>query len=546
FNDGNGNTTIATQKVTVKDVTAPVKPTLADVTGECTATAVAPTTTDSCAGTITGTTTDPLTYNTQGTYTITWTFNDGNGNTTIATQKVTVKDVTAPVKPTLADVTGECTATAVAPTTTDSCAGTITGTTTDPLTYNTQGIYTITWSFNDGNGNTTTATQKITVKDVTAPVMPTLADVTGECTATAVAPTTTDSCARTITGTTTDPLTYNTQGTYTITWTFNDGNGNSTTATQKVIVKDVTAPVINCPESLTVNLDSNSCTIVKANVNLGTPTSNDNCELKSVTNDAPSIFPIGNTTVTWTATDIAGNTATCKQVVTVIDNINPTITCAAPVNITLNTQSISIPKENVDLGTPTSSDNCEVKSITNDAPNLFPIGNTTVTWTVTDNAGNIATCTQLVTVVAPAIKAVNDIAGPINGTNGGDAGINVLTNDTLNGVKVNPTDVLITSTPNGPLTVNTDGTVTVAPNTKAGDYTVDYTICQVLNPNNCSTATVTVTVVAPAIKAVNDIAGTINGTKGDDAGINILTNDTLNGVKVNPTDVLITSTPNGP
>ncbi|MEZ7497950.1 HYR domain-containing protein, partial [Flavobacterium sp. Arc3] len=397
----------------------------------------------------------------------------------------------------LADVTGECTATAVAPSTKDNCAGTITGTTTDPLTYNTQGIYTITWSFNDGNGNTTTAIQKVIVKDVTAPEKPTLADVTGECTATAVAPTTTDLCAGTITGTTSDPLTYTKQGTYTITWTFNDGNGNTTTATQKVIVKDVTAPVINCPESLTVNLDSNSCTIVKANVNLGTPTSNDNCELKSVTNDAPNIFPIGNTTVTWTATDIAGNTATCTQVVTVIDNINPTITCAAPVNITLNTQSISIPKENVDLGTPTSSDNCEVKSITNDAPNLFPIGNTTVTWTVTDNAGNIATCTQLVTVVAPAIKAVNDIAGPINGTNGGDAGINILTNDTLNGVKVNATDVLITSTPNGPLTVNTDGTVTVAPNTKAGNYTVDYTICQVLNPNNCSTATVTVTVVAP-------------------------------------------------
>jgi hypothetical protein len=40
------------------------------------------------------------------------------------------------------------------------------------------------------------------------------------------------------------------------------------------------------------------------------------------------------------------------------------------------------------------------------------------------------------------------------------------TNDTLNGTAVNPADVVITSTPNGPLTVNTDGTVTVAPNTQ--------------------------------------------------------------------------------
>jgi hypothetical protein len=46
---------------------------------------------------------------------------------------------------------------------------------------------------------------------------------------------------------------------------------------------------------------------------------------------------------------------------------------------------------------------------------------------------------------------------------GGDSGINVLDNDTLNGTAVNPADVVITSTQtNGPLTVNTDGTVTVA------------------------------------------------------------------------------------
>ncbi|MFL9829222.1 PKD-like domain-containing protein, partial [Flavobacterium sp. ST-87] len=116
-------TTSAPSTVNVEDVTKPVKPILADVTGECTATATAPTTTDNCAGTITATTTDALTYTTQGTHVITWTFDDGNGNTQTATQNVIVKDVTKPVKPILADVTGECTATATAPTTTDNCAG---------------------------------------------------------------------------------------------------------------------------------------------------------------------------------------------------------------------------------------------------------------------------------------------------------------------------------------------------------------------------------------------------------------------------------------
>ncbi|MBK7112000.1 MAG: HYR domain-containing protein [Flavobacteriales bacterium] len=49
--------------------------------------------------------------------------------------------------------------------------------------------------------------------------------------------------------------------------------------------------------------------------------------MASVTNDAPAVFLIGATTVTWTVTDNAGLTATCTQTVTVSDNVPPTITC---------------------------------------------------------------------------------------------------------------------------------------------------------------------------------------------------------------------------
>jgi hypothetical protein len=138
-----------------------------------------------------------------GTTNVTWTVTDIHGNQQTFVQHITVKDVTAPAVPVLATVTGECSATATAPTTTDNC-GSVTGTTTDALTYNTQGTYTIHWTFNDGNGNTSTATQTVIVKDVTAPNVPVLATVTGECSATATVPTTTDNCAGTITGTTTD------------------------------------------------------------------------------------------------------------------------------------------------------------------------------------------------------------------------------------------------------------------------------------------------------------------------------------------------------
>ncbi|MGO4868989.1 DUF7507 domain-containing protein, partial [Flavobacterium sp. W21_SRS_FM7] len=181
------------------------------------------------------------------------------------------------------------------------------------------------------------------------------------------------------------------------------------------------------------------------------------------------------------------------------------------------------------------------------APNT-KAGVYTVDYTICEklNPNNCDTATVTVTVVAPVIDAIDDVAGPITGTTGGNAGINVLDNDLLNGVKVNPADVVISSTANSPLTVNTDGTVTVDPYTEAGVYTVDYTICEKLNPNNCDTATVTVTVVAPVIDAIDDVAGPITGTTAGDAGINVLDNDLLNGVKVNPADVVISSTPNSP
>ncbi|MCH7415929.1 hypothetical protein MM213_20710, partial [Belliella sp. R4-6] len=105
-------------------------------------------------------------------------------------------------------------------------------------------------------------------------------------------------------------------------------------------------------------------------------------------------------------------------------------------------------------------------------------------------------------------------------------------NDTLNGDPVNPDDVILTPInvdPDSPVVINPDGTVTVAPNTPAGDYEVEYSICEVLNPDNCDTATVTVTVTAPGIVANDDDFGPINGTTGGTIPGNVLDNDTLNG-----------------
>ncbi|MDB2656631.1 T9SS type A sorting domain-containing protein [Crocinitomicaceae bacterium] len=415
FDDGNGNIVTATQNVIIDDITAPVTPILADITAECTATVTAPTTTDNCVGTVTGTTTDPLTYTGEGTNVITWTFDDGNGNTTTATQNVIIDDVTAPVAPTLAGVTGECSATATAPTTTDNCVGFVTGTTTDPLTYSAEGTYVITWTFDDGNGNTTTATQNVIVDDVTAPVSPALADLTDECTVTAVAPTATDNCAGTVTGTTTDPLTYNTQGAFTITWTFDDGNGNTSTATQNVIINDVTFPTASnidtafaeCIGDVAIDV-----TLVDDEAdNCGNPT------VSYVGDVASNGTGCGDTiTRTYNVSDEAGNNIDVTQVIILNDVTAPTasnpltlnVVCLADVPSTTGA-SVWVTDEADNCGTPTVAWLSDVSSNGTGCSDTI-----TRTFSVTDGCGNAITVEQLIIInddIAPAadVPALTDI-----------------------------------------------------------------------------------------------------------------------------------------
>ena len=92
------------------------------------------------------------------------------------------------------------------------------------------------------------------------------------------------------------------------------------------------------------------------------------------------------TTVTWTAVDTSGNTATCAQTVTVNDTSRPTITC--PANKTVTANAGQCYATGVALGTPATSDNCGILTVTNNAPAQFPKGVTTVTWTAMDTSGN--------------------------------------------------------------------------------------------------------------------------------------------------------------
>jgi hypothetical protein len=146
----------------------------------------------------------------------------------------------------------------------------------------------------------------------------------------------------------------------------------------------------------------------------------------------------------------------------------------------------------------------------------------------------------------PTIDAVGDSIGPINGLTGAIGVLNVLMNDTLYGNPVNPSFFTVTPVVAGPLTINANGSLDVASNTPAGTYSITYTICEVANPINCDSATVTVTVVEPPVIASDDAVGPINGFTGATGVLNVLTNDTLDGNPVNPSSFTVTPVTTGP
>ncbi len=177
----------------------------------------------------------------------------------------------------------------------------------------------VTYTARDLAGNTATSTFTVTVKDVTGPTIvkcPELINlnVTGNCKAKATwePPVFTDACGPVIVSSSHNPGADFPVGSTEVTYTAVDGAGNESFCKFDVVVKDQVAPVISsCPEDTTLSVTALPGSIA---VDWRAPVVSDDCGIVSTTSshNPGDSFPVGTTVVTYTATDISGNTATCS------------------------------------------------------------------------------------------------------------------------------------------------------------------------------------------------------------------------------------------
>lgn len=190
-------------------------------------------------------------------------------------------------------------------------------------------------------------------------------------------------------------------GSTTVTATASNLCGSSSCTFTVVITDDEDPIITNCPSNISVNNDAGNC---NALVTWTIPTANDNCAIQTFTSSHNSgdAFIVGTTTVTYTATDVNGNVATCSFDVIVTDDEDPIIS-NCPANISVVSSNI-----NCDAAAawtlPTANDNCNLQSFTSshNSGDIFNSGVTTVNYIATDIYGNSASCSFTVTVTGGA------------------------------------------------------------------------------------------------------------------------------------------------
>ena len=202
-------------------------------------------------------------------------------------------------------------------------------------------------------------------------------------------------------------------GITTVTYTATDVQGAQTVCSFDITISDVEAiTVTNCPANITVAANMNGCEAI--NVQWMVPSFTSACTMPTVTasNNPGDSFPLGATTVTYTASLPDGATATCSFMVIVEDRSAPNINSCTP-DVTVAAPMGSC-EASVTWPDPVAFDNCSSVTFSYSIPNgsIFSVGDTTVTAFAMDASGNVDSCSFSVSVTggtAPVIDCPRSI-----------------------------------------------------------------------------------------------------------------------------------------
>ena len=367
----------------------------------------------------------------------------------------------------------------------------------------TGGAVTVTFSTTDPFGNVVTATRVISFATMTLTVTPTTLSVPNG----ALGGTTSSVVPNITLGGVASPST----NSVTITFSGLPTGVTSTTGGRLIVAPNTPAGTHTITYKVCEKLNPTNCHIVTSTLVIGTGS-------LTVTPVTPLTVPNGisggTTSSVLTGITLNGATVTNTNSVTISFS-------GLPTGVTTNTNGQLV----IPAGTPAGTHTITYKV----CEKLNPTNCHTVTSTLVIGTGSLT-----VTPVTPLTVA--------NGISGGTTTGTVLTGVKINGNPVNTASVTITWNSLPPnATGNASGTVTIAPNTPAGTYTISYTVCESLNGNsNCQSVTSQITIGGGNMTVTPTQLIVANGATGGTSVNNVLTGVTINGNPVNTNSVTIT------
>jgi hypothetical protein len=263
------------------------------------------------------------------------------------------------------------------------------------------GTYILSYSATDSEGNVSRVLPRsVTVADTTAPAITLLGEPAVEIDIDATyedaGATATDTVDGSVEVVTTGSVDTSVAATYTLIYTATDNAGNSSTASRDVTVKDVddTPPVITVTGTNPVMLELGDTYIDE-----GATANGGEIVTSSGTVDT---FTVGSYTITYSATDAAGNTGTATRTVNIKDTTAPVITVSGD-----NPASVDLDATYTDAGASATDLSGDITVISSGTVDTSIVGTYTITYSATDESGNTATATREVIVEEPRAVVYN-------------------------------------------------------------------------------------------------------------------------------------------